>query len=82
MAANSNSHIILKTSPPARRKTSFGKQTIGLHDLDPKFSPNGAWSFFWRRAIPPNSPKNITLMNAAGAGRLLMFGGAEMVDWK
>lgn len=55
---------------------------MGFNDLDPKFSPNGAQLIFVETSNVPNSAKNITLMNAAGAGRVLMFANAEMVDWK
>ncbi|MBK9015659.1 MAG: PD40 domain-containing protein [Saprospiraceae bacterium] len=77
-----NSHIILKNIASGTETDLSVNKPLGYNDLDPKFSPNGALVIFVETSNPPNSPKNITLMNAAGAGRLLMFGGAEMVDWK
>lgn len=77
-----NSHIILKNISSGVETDLSINKPLGFNDLDPKFSPNGAQVIFVETSNAPNSPKNIVLMTAAGAGRVTMFENAEMVDWK
>lgn len=77
-----NSHIFLKNIASGLETDLSINKPMGFNDLDPKFSPNGAQLIFVETSNAPNSPKNITLMNSAGVGRLTMFTNAEMVDWK
>lgn len=77
-----NSHIIQKNIATGVETDLSVNKPQGFNDLDPKFSPNGAQVIFVETSNALNSPKNIVLMNAAGAGRVTMFTNAEMPDWK
>ncbi|MCU0349108.1 MAG: hypothetical protein MUC59_19370, partial [Saprospiraceae bacterium] len=77
-----NAHVILKNIASGAETDLSVNKPLGFNDLDPKFSPNGAQVIFVETSNAPNSPKNISLMNATGSGRLQMFANAEMVDWK
>lgn len=77
-----NSHIFQKNIATGAETDLSINKPMGYNDLDPKFSANGAFVIFVETSNPPNSPKNINIMNAAGVGRVLMFGNAEMPDWQ
>ncbi len=77
-----NTHIFLKKITTGSTTDLSIEKPSGFNDLDPKFSPNGAQIIFVETSNAPNSQKNITIMNDAGQGRLIMFQNAEMPDWK
>lgn len=77
-----NAHVFLKNIAAGTTTDLSVDKPAGYNDLDPKFSPNGAQVIFVEASNAPNSPKNITLMNLQGQGRLTMFQNAEMPDWK
>ncbi|MCC6726193.1 MAG: carboxypeptidase regulatory-like domain-containing protein [Saprospiraceae bacterium] len=77
-----NAHIFLKNIASGTTTDLSVDKPAGFNDLDPKFSPNGAQVIFVETSNAPNSPKNISLMNGMGQGRLTMFQNAEMPDWK
>ncbi len=54
----------------------------GTNDLDPRFSPDGAWVIFTNTNNDGISQKNIYRMELDGFGRELLFENAEMPDWR
>ncbi|HHH49912.1 MAG TPA: hypothetical protein ENK52_02915 [Saprospiraceae bacterium] len=58
------------------------EKTPGTNDLDPRFSPDGAWVIFMNTNNDGISPKNIYKMNLDGTNRVLLFENAEMPDWR
>lgn len=58
------------------------EKTAGTNDLDPRFSPDGAWVIFMNTNNDGISQKNIYRMDLNGMERELLFENAEMPDWK
>ena len=56
-------------------------KTVGTNDLDPRYSPDGAFIIFTNTNNDGISPRNIYLMDLAG-DRELLFENAEMADWR
>ena len=54
----------------------------GTNDLDPRFSPDGAWIIFTNTNNDGISQRNIYKMRLDGTERTLLFENAEMPDWK
>lgn len=54
----------------------------GTNDLDPRFSPDGAWIIFTNTNNDGISQKDIYRMKVDGTDRELLFENAEMPDWK
>ena len=54
----------------------------GTNDLDPRFSPDGAFIIFTNTNNDGLSPKSIYSMKLDGTERTLLFENAEMADWE
>ncbi|MEM6967360.1 MAG: hypothetical protein AAF573_21530, partial [Bacteroidota bacterium] len=59
-----------------------GDKVDGTNDLDPRFSPDGAWIIFTNTNNDGISQKDIYRMKVDGTDRELLFENAEMPDWK
>jgi len=60
---------------------SFDK-TPGTNDLDPRFSPDGAWIIFTNTNNDGISQRDIYKMKFDGTERELLFENASMPDWR
>ncbi len=54
----------------------------GTNDLDPRYSPDGAYIIFTNTNNDGISPKSIYSMKIDGTERTLLFENAEMADWE
>jgi len=54
----------------------------GTNDLDPRYSPDGAFIIFTNTNNDGISPKSIYSVKLDGSERTLLFENAEMADWE
>lgn len=76
-----DSHIFLKDIASGTVTDLSIEKPDGFNDLDPKFSPNGAFVIFTQTSNTLNAQKDIYIMTHEGEGRQLLFENAEMPDW-
>jgi len=58
------------------------EKPAGTNDLDPRYSPDGAFIIFTNSNNDGISPKSIYSMKLDGSERTLLFENAEMADWE
>ena len=58
------------------------EKPAGTNDLDPRYSPDGAFIIFTNSNNDGISPKSIYKMNLDGTDRELLFENAQMPDWE
>lgn len=75
------SHIFIKDLTTGITTDLSVNKPLGFNDLDPRFSPNGAFIVFTQADNFPNAQKDIYIMNLDGEGRVKLFDNAEMPDW-
>lgn len=75
------SHIFLKNLTTGLVTDLSVNKPLGFNDLEPEFSPDGAYVVFTQTNNFPNSKKDIYIINTSGQGRTLLFENAEMPDW-
>ncbi len=54
----------------------------GFNELDPRFSPDGAWIIFTQVPNDGSAPPSVWKMDLQGENRTLLIENAEMPDWK
>ncbi len=60
---------------------SFDKPA-GYNELDPRFSPDGAWIVFTQVPNDGSAPPTVWKMDLQGENRTLLFENAAMPDWR
>jgi len=54
----------------------------GTNDLNPRYSPNGAYIIFENAPNTPGAEKSIWIMDNDGTDRIRVFSNAEMPEWR
>ncbi len=58
------------------------EKTVGMNDLDARFSPNGGQIIFTYTSNDGISEQQIWIMDLDGEHREMLFENAKMIDWK
>ena len=57
------------------------QKPAGTNDLNPRYSPNGAYIIFENGSNEKGSKKSIWIMDSNGGNREILFEDAIMPDW-